>query len=669
VIGAAIVLAVTATLTRIPAVRETVTVVASRTPHELRDAPAPVRVLDSREVLQTSVPALDGALARVPSFSLFRRSSSLASHPTTHGVSLRGIGASGASRTLVLVDGVPENDAFGNWVHWSTLPLVQIDRVELTGSGLSTLYGSSALAGAIAVVTRHPPGQALDLRAMAGSLGVVSGEGYSGGESGGWRLSGGGRAFRTGGYIQVAPEVRGPVDEEVAARHATFNWRAERPFSKALVVHTGRVFNDDRDNGTPLQVNDTRDVLLTGGVRMPVAGGALQADAFGRSQRFQSTFSAVGPGRATETLTLAQSVPSLDAGAGAQWSRDWTRHRLTAGGDLRGVGATDNEEVFTAGVHTRDRVIDANQIVGGAFVQDALRLTDRVEATLSVRADGWRNYDVSRVETIVATGQQIATPLSSRTASAVTPRGAIVAHAGRGVVIRGSAYGGFRAPSLNELYRPFRVGNVLTEGNDALGAERLAGVEGGAAGGGRRFNWQATVFWSRLNDPISNVTISSTPALITRQRQNLGRARVAGTELQAGWRTDAVSLSASWFTTDTTVLEFPADPSLVGLRLAQVPPYRGSFQASWRAPWQLELDFLARAEGERFDDDQNQLRLAPYGVVDVRAARAFDRVELFLTGENIFDTRYAVQATPVQILGTPCTVVAGARLRLRGPRY
>ena len=160
VTGGAIVLVVTAALTlRVPIVREFVTVVASRTPHAVQEAPAPVYVLDSREIRRTSAPALDAALSRVPSFSLFRRSSSLASHPTTHGVSLRGIGASGASRTLVLVDGVPENDGFGNWVHWSTLPLLQVDHVELTGSGLSTLYGSSALAGAICRRHASPAGR------------------------------------------------------------------------------------------------------------------------------------------------------------------------------------------------------------------------------------------------------------------------------------------------------------------------------------------------------------------------------------------------------------------------------------------------------------------------------------------------------------------------------
>jgi outer membrane receptor protein involved in Fe transport len=666
VIGSAIVLVLTAAFTlRMPVVRETVTVVASRTPHAVQEAPAPVYVIDSREIRQTSAPALDAALSRVPSFSLFRRSSSLASHPTTHGVSLRGIGASGASRTLVLVDGVPENDAFGNWVHWSTLPLLQIDHVELTGSGLSTLYGSSALAGAIAVVTRRPPGEALDLRVAGGTLGSFEVEGYGGREAGPWRISGGGRVFRTGGYIAVAPDVRGPVDEEVAARHATLNWRAERVFSRAVVLHTGRIFTEDRENGTPLQDNDTRELLLTGGLRTEVGGGTLQADGFGRTQRFRSTFTAIGPGRATETLTLAQRVPSLEAGAGTQWSRAWDAHRLVVGGDIRGVGATDDEEVFVAGTHTRDRLIEANQIVGGMFVQDGWRFGSRLDATLSLRADGWRNYDASRQEVVLATGAEIDTPLTSRTAGSLTPRGSIVARVGRGVIARAAAYGGFRAPSLNELYRPFRVGNVVTEGNDSLGAERLTGVEGGANGSGGRFSWQATVFWTSLDDPISNVTISSTPALITRQRQNLGRARVAGTELGAEWRTDKALLRTSWFATSATVREFPADPTLVGLRLPQVPPYRGSVQASWRAPGRLDLDALVRVEGERFDDDQNLLRLAPYGVVDLRVSREVGRLELFLSADNVFDRQYAVQATPVEILGTPRTVVVGGTVRLR----
>src|SRR4051812_36762510 len=63
-------------------------------------------------------PFLDEALRQVPGLSLFRRNSTLSANPTVQGVSLRSIGASGAGRALVTLDGVPQNDPFGSWVIW-----------------------------------------------------------------------------------------------------------------------------------------------------------------------------------------------------------------------------------------------------------------------------------------------------------------------------------------------------------------------------------------------------------------------------------------------------------------------------------------------------------------------------------------------------------------------
>src|SRR5579859_8000619 len=56
---------------------------------------------------------LDRALEQVPGLSTFRRDSCLSANPTTQGVSLRSIAPSGASRALVTLDGVPQNDPFG----------------------------------------------------------------------------------------------------------------------------------------------------------------------------------------------------------------------------------------------------------------------------------------------------------------------------------------------------------------------------------------------------------------------------------------------------------------------------------------------------------------------------------------------------------------------------
>src|SRR5207237_304542 len=111
-------------IAKILPVNETVVVSETRTAEQLGDLPAQVTVLSEKDISQTAALTIDDFLKQVPSFSLFRRSSSLVSHPTTQGVSLRGIGASGVSRTLVLLDGVPFNDPVGSWVYWSKIPLL-----------------------------------------------------------------------------------------------------------------------------------------------------------------------------------------------------------------------------------------------------------------------------------------------------------------------------------------------------------------------------------------------------------------------------------------------------------------------------------------------------------------------------------------------------------------
>src|SRR6059036_753672 len=102
---------------------EPVVVTVTRIEQKAGDAPASVTVLTRDDIRLSASQTVDDLLRQVPGFSLFRRSSSLVTHPTTQGLSLRGIGPSGTSRALVLVDGVPANDAFGGWVYWSRIPM------------------------------------------------------------------------------------------------------------------------------------------------------------------------------------------------------------------------------------------------------------------------------------------------------------------------------------------------------------------------------------------------------------------------------------------------------------------------------------------------------------------------------------------------------------------
>jgi outer membrane receptor protein involved in Fe transport len=146
---------------------EQVTVTATRTETRLGDTAYSIATLSSTDLSTTAAATLDDTLRQVPGFSLFRRSGSRTANPTSQGVSLRGVGASGASRALVLADGIPLNDPFGGWVYWSRVPRTSVQSVEVLRGGASHLYGSAALGGVVHLLTREPQAPVFLLGARA----------------------------------------------------------------------------------------------------------------------------------------------------------------------------------------------------------------------------------------------------------------------------------------------------------------------------------------------------------------------------------------------------------------------------------------------------------------------------------------------------------------------
>ena len=126
-------------------------------------------MLHSDEIRNSPAVVADDVLRQIPTFSLFRRTSSLSSHPTTQGVSLRGIGPSGVSRTLVLVDGAPFNDPFGGWVYWTRVPLESLDRIEVVDGSSSSLCGNYAMGGVINIVTSRAARRTIELKPQYGN--------------------------------------------------------------------------------------------------------------------------------------------------------------------------------------------------------------------------------------------------------------------------------------------------------------------------------------------------------------------------------------------------------------------------------------------------------------------------------------------------------------------
>lgn len=658
-------------ITLMPAtVAEQITVTAERAPSRVSDTAASVIVLSPDDLATTAALTLDDALRQVPGFTLFRRSGSRTANPTSQGVSLRGVGASGASRAVVLNDGIPINDPFGGWVYWSRVPRESVSRVETVQGGASSLYGTDALGGVISFLPRDVRDSVFSLETSYGNEQTPAVSMFAAGRLFQWRAQVAAEAFHTDGYIPVDERERGPVDTRVASEHTTLEIGLDRLLSdRGRVFARGSLFGESRENGTPLQQNRTHIRQLALGLDWSSGRvGTVTARLFVGTQIYDQDFSAIAADRRSETLTRSQRVPAQQIGFTSQWSRlVGSRQTLVAGLDGREVRGASDELAFVAGRLTSAIGAGGRERTLGVFGQDIIRITPRLLLTLGVRGDRWRNYDAfSATRPLATPGPTAVTKFTDRVETAFSPRLSLLYKASGHVSLFASGYRAFRAPTLNELYRSFRVGNVLTLANQELRAERLTGGEAGASATAfaERLAVRGTFFWSELTRPIANVTLSATPSLITRQRQNLGRTRSRGVEFAADAQlTRTVTLSGGYQFADATVLQFPANRALEGLLIPQTPRHQLTFQARYANPAIVTVALQGRAAGSQFDDDQNQLRLNRYFTLDLFASRALGHhVELFAAFENLTNDQYDIGRTPVRTLGPPLLARAGLRL-------
>ena len=652
-----------------PAV-EQITVSATRVASKIEDTPTTVVVLGPQDLQTQPSPTLDGTLRMVPGFALFRRSDSRTANPTSQGVSLRGVGASGSSRALVLEDGVPLNDPFGGWVYWSRVPKIALQRVEVGEGGLSDLYGGDAVGGVVNVITRRPRESYLTIESFGANQLTADGSGLGSLRLGKWAGTAVADGFRTDGYVPVDPAERGAVDSHANSRHQDGAVTVERllPHGEAWV--RGELFGEDRNNGTILEANDTTIRQLSAGAQWDSASaGSFTLTAYGGTQNYHQTFASIAADRNSETLARVQHVPANQAGVSAQWSRALGKsNTMVAGVDFRRVEGFSDDVVYA--LARPSTWVDAGgvQRTVGVFAEDLIR-AGRWTFTLGARIDTWSNLaGLNRQGSFKTPGVATDTAFPDRNENAFSPRVSIMRQLHAGVAVTASAYRAFRPPTLNELYRTFRLGNVVTLANNNLRAERLTGGEAGLllTPWMRRLSLRPVFFWDDVARPVTNLTLSSTPTLITRQRQNLGRARSRGLEIEAEAQlTPRLFAGAAYQYAQATVVQSPVDPALVGLWTAQVP--RHAVTMNLRADNVHGFTFAADARriGLQFDDDRNQFPLDPFFVLDLYAARRLVRqLEIFAAVENATNSRYTIGRTPVRTLGSPVLAQLGLRFTL-----
>jgi len=579
------------------------------------ETPANVSTLDQQQLETVPGVNLDDRLRDLPGFSLFRRNSSLVAHPTTQGISLRGIGSSGASRTLLLWDGIPVNDPFGGWVYWTRFPVDDIDRVEVSRGASTSLFGNLAMGGVISLWSREPERRHFHAAYEAGNENTHDlSAGYSDLWSH-WAVSFETRAFTTDGFFIVPEALRGSVDRPANVRFVTGLARIDWFRSTDRVFVKADVLAEERENGTALQHNSTGLGEIAAHYLHEAGRDEFSLLGFHSSEQFHSTFSSISGTRNFERLTDRQTVPANGWGADVLWRHDGGRWHAMAGADVNRV------EGFST-----DHLTSGPSVGGGTLLQHGIFGEGNFTAGPATFFGGLRH------------------DFTGQSGEFVSPSGGLAVGHGR-LRGRGSVYRSFRAPTLNELYRNFRQGNVLTEANSALLPETLFGAEAGFDIINESSRIRVTAFRNSIDDLVANVTLSSTSSLITRQRQNAATALNRGAEFEAEQRWHNWRGRAGYMFVDSHLV--------TGLRVPQVPKHQGSAQLLYQRAGTTASAGI-RSFSSQFDDDRNQFLLPGFATVQLNVRqRLAKNFSALLEFENLLNRQYCSAFTPIPTIGTP----------------
>jgi len=349
---------------------------------------------------------------------------------------------------------------------------------------------------------------------------------------------------------------------------------------------------------------------------------------------------------------MEQWVPSDFMRASGQWTRNFGAHGLLVGAETYRTESTVDEYRYSlTNVRSGPFQVGGKERGGAAFGRAGIVASDRVTVGLGARVDGWRSEPRDAA-------------LESQSTVFFSPRASVAWRAGD-IALQGSVYRSHRTPTLNELHRGFRAGNVLTNPNPLLKPERVTGVEGGALYTNSRVSARATAFWNSLDDAIANITLSVTPSLITRERRNSDEIRAKGLELEADLHFPQVTVEGQVTFTSSHFEGSIAAPAIAGNRVPQVPSVQFALGLTWSDPRIATFAIQARGTSSQFDDDQNLLELGAFTVIDAMANRSVTPfLQAFVAVENLTDREYDVGRTPTRTVGWPRTVRVGARIAL-----
>jgi vitamin B12 transporter len=474
---------------------------------------------------------------------------------------------------LVLIDGIKVGSVTAGTTPFEFIPIDQIERVEIIRGPQSSLYGSEAIGGVIQIFTRK--GNIQDKPSVVVDAGGGSYKTYrvAGTVSGKWKNSWytlgssglGSHGFNArdavpGPFGFYQPDNDGYDNAAVNARlgHRFDNNAEVEAFFMRTQGHTDYdgIFQDKTDF--------VEQVAGTSG-SIDIMDNWRSTLRFGQSQDDQDQFAQDG----------AFSSKFNSTRWNASWLNQFTlsdEHQLILGSDYR-LDEVDSSEKYT----------ENSRYDVGVFTELHSQLWDDHFVNASVRYDnneafgdyvtgnvGWRyNWDY-------------------------------------GISMLASFGNAFKAPSFNDLYFP-------NYGNPNLKPEESTSFETGLVGNHDWVQWEIRAYHTNIDNLI---TPTMAPVTFNFRAENIGKAQIDGieTEIGAQWLGWNGKLSMNLLSPENreTNKRLPR-------RAEQTLAFDLSrtFDSRFGA---FDVGANVLAQGDRYDDTRNTIKVAGYVTVDLRAA-------------------------------------------------
>jgi iron complex outermembrane receptor protein len=618
--------------------QDAVLVEATRFPQDVRRLPASTTVITAEDIARSPARTLPEVLSGEVGITM---RDLFGNNAATTNVDLRGMGATGAQNTLVLVDGRRLSDLDLSSVQWSAVPLSSIERIEiLRGSG-AVLYGDAATSGVINIITRSPlkRGPAAELFGRAGSFETLEGQLFASVAGDRLGVSGSVYGYRSDGYRannrneqeNTTLNLRAPIgDGALDLRFATDRQELRLPGVRRMQPSIGldEFRSDPRGSATPNDFS-SRDGQRAGAEISQRIGDAellLGLDYRGKDARiFNEPFFRFQ----ADKLDLYSVSPRIrvpfDAGG--------MRHHLTVGFDWREWDYDSRRADRPENVDRPANRLDIAQETQGLYVQDVIDLGPSTILTLGARGERAQyaardQVDLGSPACFFCSGAAPVDEVQKQRAweaglrRQLTPQVAAFARANRG----------FRFANVDEIYK-FSLA-TFTNVFDLLRPQRSHTDEIGAEWRRGGHLARAALFQTEVSDEIhfNPLTFVNT---------NLPPSRRRGIELDGRWQVLAsLRLVAGYAYTEA---RFDG-----GTAVPLVPRHKTNLGVQWEVTPRTQLSAtLAAVSEQRMENDQANTfprRIPAYGTVDAKLAQRFGWGRLALSVNNLFDRSYFAYA-------------------------